>query len=145
MPITGEYVPSPHSQAADQVELFERTHGAEGNTMRGVPIVVVTMLGAASGKVRKVPLMRVEHEGSYALFASKGGDPKHPVWYRNLLAHPDVEVQDAAERHDYTVREVHGAERQAWWERGTAVWPDYDAYAARTDRLIPVLVAERVG
>ncbi|ROS78808.1 nitroreductase family deazaflavin-dependent oxidoreductase [Cellulomonas sp. PhB143] len=143
MPVTGEYVPSPSRRAADQVELFERTDGAEGNTMGGVPIVVVTMLGASSGKVRKTPLMRVEHDGAYALFASKGGAPEHPTWYRNLLAHPDVEVQDGAQRHDYRVREVHDDERSAWWERGTAVWPAYDEYQAKTDRLIPVLVAER--
>jgi deazaflavin-dependent oxidoreductase (nitroreductase family) len=110
-----------------------------------MPVVVVTMLGAKSGKVRKIPVMRVEHEGVYAVVASLGGAPKHPVWYHNLLANPLVELQDGPARGDYTVREVEGAERDLWWERAVAAYPDYAAYQTRTDRVIPVLVLEPVA
>ena len=110
--------------------------------MRGVPVVVVTSVGAKSGKIRKNPLMRVEHDGRYALVASKGGAPKHPTWYFNLVAHPTVEVQDGPDRRDYTVRVLEGEERAAWWERAVAVWPDYADYQTKTDREIPVFVAE---
>ncbi len=145
MPITGEYAPSKSAWVADQVAEYEASGGARANTLRdtGIPIVIVTMLGAASGKVRKIGLMRVEHEGEYALIASNGGDPKHPTWYANLLANPLVTIQDGPEPHDFIVREVSGAERQAWWERGAAVFPSYLDYQVKTDRLIPVLVATR--
>jgi deazaflavin-dependent oxidoreductase (nitroreductase family) len=103
------------------------------------------MLGARSGKVRKIPVMRVEHEGVYAVVASLGGAPKHPVWYHNLLANPLVELQDGPARADYTVREVQGAERDLWWERSVAAYPDYADYQRRTDRVIPVLVLEPVA
>ena len=145
MPITGEYEPSTDSRTREQVELYESSGGTQGTTMRGMPVVVVTMLGATSGKVRKIPVMRVEHDGVYAVVASLGGAPKHPLWYHNLLAHPQVELQDGPVRADYTVREVHGAERDLWWERAVAAYPDYADYQTRTSRVIPVLVLEPVA
>ena len=141
MTLNGEYEPSPEKWVRDQVATYEASGGTEGTTMRGVPVVVVTSVGAKSGKLRKNPLMRVEHEGSYALVASKGGSPSHPTWYHNLVAHPRVEVQDGPDRREYTVRVVEGAERAAWWERAVAVWPDYATYQTKTDREIPVFVA----
>lgn len=144
MPITGEYVPSTDDRTRQQVELYESSGGTEGTTMRGMPVVVLTMLGASSGNVRKIPLMRVEHDGSYAAVASLGGAPKHPVWYRNLLVHPHIELQDGPARGDYVAREVTGAERDLWWERAVAAYPDYADYQLRTDRVIPVLVLDPV-
>ncbi len=143
MTLQGEYEPSPEAWVRDQVEKYESSGGTEGTTLRGVPVVVVTSVGAKSGKLRKNPVMRVEHEGAYALVASKGGAPEHPSWYRNLVSHPTVELQDHAEKATYTVRIVHGDERAAWWERAVAVWPDYADYQEKTDREIPVFVAER--
>ncbi|AEF39830.1 nitroreductase family deazaflavin-dependent oxidoreductase [Hoyosella subflava] len=140
MPLTGEYEPSPSDFVREQVETFERTNGQEGNTMGGKPIVVVTTLGAKSGKLRKTPLMRVEHDGKYAVVASMGGAPTHPVWYHNMRANPLVEVQDGAESSDFVAHEVSGDERETWWERATDVWPDYNDYQTKTSRLIPVLV-----
>ncbi|MEV6923051.1 nitroreductase family deazaflavin-dependent oxidoreductase [Dactylosporangium sp. NPDC051485] len=140
MPLSGDYEPSPTDWAREQVELFERTDGAEGNTMRDRPIIVLTSLGARSGKIRKTPLMRVEHEGEYAVVASQGGAPKHPVWYHNLVANPHVELQDGPVRRDYLAREVTGEEKELWWKRATATWPDYDDYQTKTDRSIPVFV-----
>jgi deazaflavin-dependent oxidoreductase (nitroreductase family) len=140
VPLVGEYAPSPTDWAREQAELFERTQGAEGNTMRGRPIILLTSLGARSGKIRKTPLMRVEHEGEYAVVASQGGAPTHPVWYHNLVANPLVELQDGAVRKDYRAREATGEERAAWWQRATAAWPDYDEYQTKTDRLIPIFV-----
>jgi len=145
MPITGEYQPSTDKRSRDQVELIESSGGTEGTTMRGMPVVVVTMLGARSGKVRKIPVMRVEHDGAYAVVASLGGAPKHPVWYHNLLAHPLVELQDGPAKADYTVREVSGAERDLWWARSVEAYPDYADYQTRTSRVIPVLVLEPVA
>ena len=142
MPLTGEYEPSTSAWAREQAERFEATDGAEANTMRGVPIIVLTSLGARSGRLRKTALMRVEHDGRYAVVASKGGAPEHPVWYWNLVRHPHVELQDGAVRRDYDAREVDGAEREAWWARAVEVWPDYAGYQTRTDRRIPVLVLE---
>jgi deazaflavin-dependent oxidoreductase (nitroreductase family) len=144
MPLTGEYEPSPQSWVREQVERYEATDGREGNTLRdtGLPVVIVTSLGARSGKVRKTPLMRVEHDGCYALVASQGGAPKHPTWYFNLLGHPHVELQDGPVRQDMTVRLLEGAERAAWWERAVAAFPNYAVYQQRTDREIPVFVAE---
>lgn len=142
MPLEGEYAPSTSEWARVQAEQFEASGGTEANLMRGVPIIVLTSVGARSGKLRKTALMRVEHEGRYAVVASKGGAPEHPVWYRNLVAHPHVELQDGAVKRDYDAREVRGAERDAWWARSVAVWPDYAEYATRTDRLIPVLVLD---
>lgn len=142
MPITGEYQPSTDQRSRDQVELIESSGGTRGTTMRGMPVVVVTMLGARSGKVRKIPVMRVEHDGAYAVVASLGGAPKHPVWYHNLLAHPLVELQDGPAKADYTVREVSGTERELWWARAVEAYPDYADYQTRTSRVIPVLVLE---
>jgi deazaflavin-dependent oxidoreductase (nitroreductase family) len=144
MTLQGEYVPSPEQWVRDQVELFEATDGAEGNTLRGVPIVVITSVGARSGRLRKNPVMRVEHEGSYAAVASQGGAPEHPSWYFNFVAQPRVEVQDGAVRRPYVAREVSGEEKATWWERAVAVWPHYAEYQERTDREIPVFVLEPV-
>ena len=148
MPLDGEYEPSPEKWVRDQVELYERTGGREGNTLRdtGLPIVLFTTRGAKSGKVRKNPLMRVEHDGAYAMVASQGGAPEHPSWYHNLKAHPDqVTVQDGPEPWDGVAREVTGAEKAEWWERAVAAYPDYAEYQARTDREIPVFVVERAS
>ena len=146
MALTGEYVPSKAQWVREQVELYERSNGAEGNTLRdtGLPVVIVTSLGARSGKIRKTPLMRVEHDGRYALVASKGGAPEHPVWYHNLKTHPEVDLQDGATKRSYRVRELSGDERAQWWDRAVAAFPDYADYQRRTDREIPVFVAEPV-
>ncbi|RHA37082.1 nitroreductase family deazaflavin-dependent oxidoreductase [Cellulomonas rhizosphaerae] len=140
MPLTGEYAPSTSEHARTQAETYEATDGREANTMRGVPIIVLTTLGATSGKLRKTALMRVEHEGSYAVVASKGGAPEHPLWYHNLVANPLVELQDGADKRDYVAHEASGAERDEWWARSVASWPDYASYQTKTDRLIPVFV-----
>lgn len=143
MPLTGEYAPSTDAWAREQAERFEASGGAEANTMRGVPIIVLTSVGAKSGKLRKTALMRVEHDGRYAVVASKGGAPEHPVWYWNLLAHPHVELQDGAEKRDYDARVLSGDERAEWWERAVAAYPPYAEYQERTTREIPVFVATR--
>lgn len=145
MALQGTYEPSPQQWVRDQVEQFERSDGAEANTMGGVPIIVLTSRGAKSGLLRKTPLMRVEHDGRYAVVASKGGAPSHPVWYHNLLAHPHVELQDGAARRDLLARELAGDEREVWWQRAVHVWPDYAEYQRKTDRLIPVFVLEPAG
>ena len=142
MPLSGTYEPSPDKRSREQVELYERTGGAEGNTLRGKPVVILTTKGAKSGLVRKTPLMRVEHDGRYAVVASQGGAPKHPVWYHNVIADPHVELQDGPTRQDMTAREVTGEEKSQWWERAVAAWPDYASYQERTDREIPVFVLE---
>jgi deazaflavin-dependent oxidoreductase (nitroreductase family) len=144
MPLEGEYVPSPRGWVRDQVELFEGSGGMEGTTLRDtdMPVVVVTNIGAKSGKVRKTPLMRVEHDGRYAAVASLGGAPKNPVWYYNLKANPRVEVQDGQKRADMIAREITGAERAEWWERAVAAYPPYADYQERTSRRIPVFVLE---
>ncbi|MFK4274298.1 nitroreductase family deazaflavin-dependent oxidoreductase [Streptomyces milbemycinicus] len=144
MPLQGEYEPSPEKFVRDQVELIERSGGTEGTTLRGLPVVVLTTRGAKSGKIRKTPLMRVEHNGTYAVVASLGGSPRHPVWYHNLLADPRVELQDGPLRQDMTAREVPGEEKALWWERAVAAFPDYAEYQAKTDRQIPVFVLEPV-
>jgi deazaflavin-dependent oxidoreductase (nitroreductase family) len=146
MSLKGEYGPSPADWVREQVEAYESSGGQAGNTLRdtGLPVVVVTTVGNKSGKVRKTPLMRVEHNGEYALVASKGGAPAHPVWYYNLKADPtSVMVQDGPEPFPVEVREVTGEERAAWWERAVAAYPPYAEYQERTDRLIPVFVATR--
>ena len=143
MPITGEYVPSPSAHAAKQVEQYESSGGRKGTTMRGMPVVILTTVGAKTGALRKAPLMRVEHEGTYAVVASLGGAPKHPVWYYNVLANPRVELQDGPEKHEYVAREVTGDEKALWWERSVAAYPDYADYQTKTDREIPVFVLER--
>lgn len=142
MPIEGEYEPSPEQWVRDQVELYERSGGTEGTTMRGMPVVVLTTKGARSGKVRKTPLMRVEHDGKYAVVASLGGAPTHPVWYHNVVADPRVELQDGPVRQDMTAREVTGEEKAVWWKRAVEAYPDYADYQRKTDREIPVFVLE---
>jgi deazaflavin-dependent oxidoreductase (nitroreductase family) len=146
MTLQGTYEPSPWAWVRDQVETYERTGGREANTLRdtGLPVIVVTTRGNKTGKIRKMALMRVEHDGEYALVASMGGAPKHPVWYRNLVANPDdVVIQDGPEPFAVTVREVTGAEREEWWKRAVSAYPPYAEYQERTDRTIPVLVARR--
>jgi deazaflavin-dependent oxidoreductase (nitroreductase family) len=143
MPLHGEYEPSPTQWVRDQVDLIERTGGKEGMTMRDLPVILLVTKGAKSGKIRKTPLMRVEHDGAFALVASLGGAPKHPVWYFNLLADPHIELQDGTERSDMVAREVTGDEKAAWWERAVAAYPDYADYQRKTDREIPVFVAEK--
>ena len=143
MPLSGEYAPSPLSWSREQAELYESSGGTDGLLLRGRPVVVVTSVGAKSGKLRKTPLMRVEHDGAYAIVASKGGSPTHPVWYHNLVANPHVELQDGPDRHDYVAREVHGDERAQWWARACETWPDYADYQTRTERTIPVFVLTR--
>jgi deazaflavin-dependent oxidoreductase (nitroreductase family) len=142
MPIEGSYEPSTWDRARDQVALYESSGGTAGTELRGKPVIVLWTRGRKSGAVRKSPLMRVEHDGRYAVVASMGGAPKHPVWYLNLQADPHVSLQDGPVLGDYTAREATGDERAAWWERATAVWPDYDDYQTRTDRQIPVVVLE---
>ncbi len=142
MPLQGTYEPSPEQWVRDQVEQFERSDGTEANTLRGVPIIVLTSRGARSGRLRKTPLMRVEHDGRYAVVASKGGAPSHPVWYHNLAADPRVELQDGAVRQDMVARELDDDERALWWDRAVQVWPDYAQYQTKTDRLIPLFVLE---
>jgi deazaflavin-dependent oxidoreductase (nitroreductase family) len=142
MPLTGEYAPSTSKWAREQAERFEATDGAEANTLRGVPIIVLTSVGAKTGALRKTPLMRVEHDGRYVVVASKGGAPEHPVWYWNLVRNPHVELQDGADRRDYDARLLEGDERAEWWDRAVAVWPDYAGYQTKTDREIPVFVLE---
>lgn len=144
MSLQGEYVPTPRDWVREQVTAYEASGGREANTLRetGIPIIVVTMVGNRTGFVRKIALMRVEHEGEYALVASVGGAPKNPVWYHNLVADPDnVMIQDGPSPFAVSVREVDGAEREAWWERSVAVFPPYAEYQAKTDRRIPVLIA----
>ncbi|MFF9349448.1 nitroreductase family deazaflavin-dependent oxidoreductase [Streptomyces sp. NPDC014734] len=142
MPLQGEYQPSPEQWVRDQVELFESSGGTEGTTMRGLPVVLLTTRGARSGKIRKTPLMRVEHDGSYAVVASQGGAPKHPVWYHNVVADPRVELQDGPVRQDMNAREVTGTEKDLWWRRAVEAFPDYADYQRRTERQIPVFVLE---
>ncbi len=142
MTIDGEYEPSTWEWVAKQVARYESSGGTEGTTVQGVPVVVMTMRGHRTGKVRKAAVMRVEHEGTYAAVASKGGADHHPGWYRNLLAGPDVIVQDGPATYDVRAREVDGDEKAAWWARAAAVWPAYDDYQRKTERPIPVLLLE---
>ena len=144
MPLTGEYEPSTAEWVRDQVALYESSGGTAGTTLHDLPVILLTTVGAKTGKLRKTPLMRVEHDGAYAAVASKGGAPEHPVWYHNLLALPHVELQDGPELHDYIAREVTGAEKAVWWERAVAAFPDYADYQVKTDRQIPVFVLEQV-
>ncbi|WP_405520969.1 nitroreductase family deazaflavin-dependent oxidoreductase [Streptomyces canus] len=154
MPLNGEYEPSTAQFVRDQVELYESSGGTEGTTLgvlvtreedenlEDVPVVILTTLGARSGKIRKSPLIRVEHDGSYAVVASAGGAPKHPVWYHNAVADPRVELQDGPVRRDMLAREVTGDEKALWWARAVEAFPDYAEYQKNTDREIPVLVLE---
>ena len=142
MPLTGEYAPSTSEWARVQAETFEASAGAEANLLQGKPIIVLTSVGAKSGKLRKNALMRVEHDGTYAVVASRGGAPTNPSWFANLVAHPHVELQDGAVTRDYRARLVTGDEKALWWGRATEVWPAYDEYQAKTERAIPVFVLE---
>ena len=142
MPLTGEYAPSTSDWARTQAEVFESSNGHEGNLMRGMPVIVLTTVGAKSGKLRKTALMRVEHDGNYAVVASLGGAAKHPVWYFNIVAHSQVELHDVGHKGDFVAREVTGNEKVVWWDRAIAAFPDYADYQAKTDRQIPVFVLE---
>jgi deazaflavin-dependent oxidoreductase (nitroreductase family) len=140
MPLTGEYEPSTSDWARENAETYMASGGAEGTELKGRPVILLTTTGAKTGKIRKTPLMRVEHDGEYAVVASLGGAPKNPVWYYNIVAHPDVELQDGTVTKDYASREVFGDEKAVWWERAVATWPDYAEYQKKTDRQIPVFV-----
>jgi deazaflavin-dependent oxidoreductase (nitroreductase family) len=156
MPLEGEYEPNPAQFVRDQVELYESSGGTQGTTLsvlvardedehlRDLPVVILTTLGAKSGKIRKTPLMRVEHDGSYAVVASLAGAPQHPVWYHNVVANPRVELQDGPVRQDMLAREVTGDEKALWWARAVEAFPGYAEYQKKTDREIPVLVLEPV-
>ncbi len=144
MPLSGEYAPSTASWARKQVERYEASGGEEAGDLRGRPIIVLTSVGAKTGKLRKAALMRVERDGIYAVVASLGGAPKHPVWYYNLKANPHVELQDRATKRDYTAREVTEEEKATWWERAVEAWPDYARYQTKTTRQIPVFVLESI-
>ncbi len=147
MPLTGDYEPSALEWVRDQVDKYEATGGREANTLRdtGIPIVIITSRGHASGKIRKFALMRVEHDGEYALVASMGGAPNNPGWYHNLVAEPLVMIQDGPEPQDYLTRVVEGDERQLWWDRSVAVFPTYAEYQTKTERVIPVFVASPIS
>lgn len=142
MPLIGDYEPSTSEWARRQAELYENSGGTEGTQLRGMPVIILTSVGAKTGKLRKAALMRVEHDGEYAAVASLGGAPKHPVWSFNLVKNPHVELQDGAVKRDYTAREVHGDERALWWARAVAAYPDYAEYQRKTERVIPVFVLE---
>jgi deazaflavin-dependent oxidoreductase (nitroreductase family) len=145
MAIEGEYEPSPADWVRNQVEEYESSGGTKGTTLRGMPVVILTSRGAKSGKIRKTPLMRVEHGGNYAVVASKGGAPEHPVWYYNLVADPHVELQDGPVKTDRIARQITGDEKAEWWGYAVAAYPDYADYQAKTDRTIPVFVLEPPG
>jgi F420H(2)-dependent quinone reductase len=145
MPLTGEYEPGTSAWSLKQVQLYEASDGREGGDLRGRPVIVLTSLGARTGKLRKTALMRVEHEGVYAVVASLGGAPKNPVWYYNLKAEPHVELQDGPTKRDYMAREVEGDEKAIWWARAVETWPDYANYQLKTERLIPVFVLETMA
>ena len=140
MPLTGEYAPSTSDWARKQAELYESTNGEKGNTIVGLPIILLFTLGAKSGKIRKTPLMRVEHEGEYLAVASLGGAPNNPAWYHNVVDAPLVELQDGAVRKDYSPRELDGEERALWWDRAVEAYPPYADYQVKTDRLIPIFL-----
>lgn len=146
MPLTGEYEPSPAQWVREQVEAYEASGGTRANTLRdtGLPVVIVTSVGAKSGKLRKTPLMRVEYDGRYALVASQGGAPKHPTWYFNLLEDPRIDLQDGPEPREMSVRLLEGDEKAEWWQRAVDAFPPYAAYQERTEREIPVFLAEPV-
>ena len=146
MPLTGEYEPSTLDWVREQVATYEATNGREANTLRetGLPVIIVTSLGASTAKIRKFALMRVEHDGEYALVASMAGAPRHPGWHHNLVAEPLVMIQDGTEPHDYVTHIAEGDERASWWNRAVEVFPTYADYERKTDRIIPVFIARRV-
>ena len=145
MALNGTYVPSATEWVRNNVDEYEESNGEKGGTLPGTryPIVVITSVGAKSGHLRKNPVMRVERDGAYLAVASKGGAPDNPEWHNNFLAHPEVELQDKAEKHDYSVRLLEGDERADWWAHAVATWPTYASYAEKTDREIPLFVLER--
>lgn len=145
MPLNGEYAPSPWDWSRENAEKIMASGGTEGTEMKGMPVVLLTTLGAKTGKLRKTPLMRVEHDGQYAIVASLGGAPKNPVWYYNVVKNPRVELQDGTVTGDYEAREVFGDEKAQWWERAVAAYPDYADYQTKTDRQIPVFVLTPLG
>ena len=144
MPLQGEYEPSPSDRVRRQVESYEATNGVEGGTQNGKPVIVLTSQGAKSGKIRKIPLMRIEHNGVYAVVASHAGAPKNPFWYYNLVTNPLVELQDGAVKQDMRAREVFGQEKVEWWKRADAAYSEFPGYRARASREIPVFVIELV-
>lgn len=145
MPLEGEYEPPAAQWVREQVEEYEGSGGTSGVMLHGRPTVIVTSKGARSGKLRKNPVMRVERDGAYAAVASKGGAPENPSWYRNLVDHPLVELQDATVKGDFTARELSGDERATWWERAVEAFPNYAEYQESTDREIPVFLLEPVS
>ena len=140
MPLEGEYAPSPWDWSREQAEKYAESGGADAADMKGMPIILLTTVGAKTGKLRKTPLMRVEHDGEYACVASLGGAPKNPVWYYNIAKNSRVELQDGSVTQDYDAREVFGDEKAVWWERAVEAYPDYADYQTKTDRQIPVFV-----
>jgi deazaflavin-dependent oxidoreductase (nitroreductase family) len=140
MPLTGDYEPSTSDWSRENADEYMKSGGTAGTELKGRPVILLTTIGAKSGKIRKTPLMRVEHDGEYAIVASLGGAPKNPVWYYNVKAHPHVELQDGTASGEYEAREVFGDEKATWWERAVATWPDYAEYQTKTDRQIPVFV-----
>jgi len=145
MPLTGEYEPSPLDWSREQADKYIESGGTDGTILQGKPVILLTTVGAKTGKLRKTPLMRVEHDGEYAIVASLGGAPKNPVWYYNVVANPRVELQDGTVTRDYDAREVFGDEKATWWERAVQVWPDYAGYQEKTNRQIPVFVLTPVN
>jgi deazaflavin-dependent oxidoreductase (nitroreductase family) len=145
MPLTGEYEPSTSDWARENAEKYMESGGTEGTELKGRPVILLTTVGAKSGKIRKTPLMRVEHDGEYAVVASLGGAPKHPVWYFNIKKNPRVELQDGTVTKEYDSRELLGDEKAVWWKRAVEAWPDYAEYQTKTDRQIPVFVLTPVS
>jgi F420H(2)-dependent quinone reductase len=145
MPLSGEYAPSTSDWAREQADKYMESHGTDGTELNGRPVILLTTVGAKTGKLRKTPLMRVEHDGEYAIVASLGGAPKNPVWYYNVVKHPQVELQDGTVTRDYEAREVSGDEKAEWWERAVAAFPPYADYQKKTDRQIPLFVLTPVS
>lgn len=145
MPLTGDYEPGTLDWARENAEVIMESGGTKGTELNGMRVILLTTIGAKTGKIRKTPLMRVEHDGRYAIVASLGGAPKHPVWYYNVTANPRVELQDGTVSGDYEAREVFGDEKAQWWERAVAAYPDYADYQTKTDRQIPVFVLSPVN
>jgi len=140
MPLHGEYDPSPSDRARNQVAEYEGSGGTSGTTQNGLPVVILTTIGAKSGKIRKTPLMRVVDGDEYAVVASLGGAPRHPVWYHNVKSHPEVELQDGPVKQDMVAREATGDEKAKWWEIAVAAYPPYAEYQKKTDREIPLFI-----
>jgi deazaflavin-dependent oxidoreductase (nitroreductase family) len=145
MPLTGEYEPSTSDWARENAETYMKSGGTDGTELKGKRVILLTTVGAKTGKIRKTPLMRVENDGEYAVVASLGGAPKHPVWYWNIKKNPRVELQDGEVTKDYEAREVVGDDKAVWWERAVEAWHDYADYQKKTDRQIPVFVLTPVS